>query len=71
MVAETSDSCFGFFLEKHFNNVIKHMYGIGGAGLGLGLVVSTTNKMVDGGLEKFGFFSRILEFNHFLTGLIL
>lgn len=57
------------FLEKHFNNVVKHMYGIGGAGLGLGLVVSTTNKMVDGGLEKFGFFSRILGIQSLFDGV--
>ena len=28
------------FLEKHFNNIVKNLGGIGGAGLGLGLVLT-------------------------------
>lgn len=57
------------FLEKHFNNVIKHIAGIGGAGLGLGLIVDTTNKLIDGGLEKFTFFSRVLGIRALFEGL--
>jgi hypothetical protein len=48
------------FLERHFNNIVKHLFGIGGAGLGLGLVTNMTNVVIDGALEKFSFFSRVL-----------
>lgn len=48
------------FLEKHFNNIVKHMGAIGGAGLGLGLVTNMTDTLVNGGVEKFSFFSRLL-----------
>lgn len=48
------------FLEKHFNNIVKHLFGIGGAGLGLGLVTNMTNVIMDGALDKFSFFSRVL-----------
>lgn len=57
------------FLEKHFNNVIRHIVGIGGAGLGLGLIVNVTDKLIDGGLEKFSFFSRVLGIQALFEGV--
>lgn len=48
------------FLEKHFNNIIKHLGAIGGAGLGLGLVNNLVDTIVSGGVNKFSFFSRTL-----------
>lgn len=48
------------FLEKHFNNIIKHSFAIGGAGLGIGLVTNMSNVIMDGALDKFSFFSRVL-----------
>lgn len=43
------------FLEKHFNNIVKHLLGIGGVGFGLGLVGNMTNVIMDGALDKFSF----------------
>lgn len=57
------------FLEKHFNNIVKHLFGIGGAGLGLGLVTNMTNVIMDGALEKFSFFSRVLGIRALFEGL--
>lgn len=48
------------FLEKHFNNIVKHLFAVGGAGLGLGLVTNMADVVMDGALEKFSFFSRVL-----------
>lgn len=48
------------FLEKHFNNIVKNLGGIGGAGLGLGLVTDLVDTLVNGGIDKFSFFSRLL-----------
>lgn len=57
------------FLEKHFNNIVKHLFGIGGAGLGLGLVGNMTNVIMDGALDKFSFFSRVLGIRALFDGL--
>lgn len=51
------------FLEKHFNNIIKHLGAIGGAGLGLGLVTNTVDAIVSGGVDKFSYFARVLGLN--------
>lgn len=48
------------FLEKHFNNIVKHLFPIGTAVGGLALVSNLTTTIVDGATEKFGFFSRVL-----------
>lgn len=48
------------FLEKHFNNIVKHMFVVGGAGLGLGLVSNMSDVVMDGAIGKFSFFSRVL-----------
>lgn len=48
------------FLEKHFNNIVKSIFAVGGAGLGLGLVSNLANTIIDGATEKFSFFSRVL-----------
>lgn len=57
------------FLEKHFNNIVKHIGAIGGAGLGLGLVTNLTDTIVNGAVEKFGFFSRVLGIRSLFTNL--
>lgn len=48
------------FFEKHFNNIIKHLGAVGGAGLGIGLVTNLTDTLVNGGVDKFSYFSRVL-----------
>ncbi len=57
------------FLEEHFNNIVRSMFGIGGAGLGLGLVTNFTNTIIDGATEKFGFFSRVLGLQSLFSNL--
>lgn len=57
------------FLEEHFNNIVRSIFGIGGAGLGLGLVTNFTNTIIDGATEKFGFFSRILGIKTLFSSL--
>lgn len=57
------------FLEKHFNNIIKHLGAVGGAGLGLGLVTNMTDTLVNGGVDKFGYFSRVLGLNTLFVNL--
>lgn len=60
--------CLDFF-EKHFNNIVKHMFGIGGAGLGLGLLKNMADIVIDGATERFSFFSNILGLNVLFTNL--
>lgn len=57
------------FLEKHFNNIVKHLFGIGGAGLGIGLALNLTDTIVDGATEKFSFFSRVLGLSSLFSKL--
>lgn len=57
------------FLEKHFNNIVKHLFGLGGAGLGLGLVTNMSSVVMDGALDKFSFFSRVLGLRALFEGL--
>lgn len=57
------------FLEKHFNNIVKSLFGIGGAGLGLALVTNFSNTIIDGATEKFGFFSRVLGIKTLFSNL--
>lgn len=57
------------FLEKRFNNIIKHLFGIGGAGLAVGEVVNVSLTIQDGAIEKFGFFSRLLGIQAIFNGV--
>ena len=57
------------FLEKHFNNIIKHLGAIGGAGLGLGLVNNLVDTVVNGGVDKFSYFARLLGLNSLFSNL--
>lgn len=57
------------FLEKHFNNVIKHLFAMGGAGLAIGEIVNISTTIQDGALEKFGFFSRMLGIQAIFNGV--
>lgn len=57
------------FLERNFNNLIKHIGAIGGAGLGLGLVTNLTDTLVNGGVEKFSYFSRVLGLSSLFSNL--
>lgn len=59
------------FLEKHFNNIVKHLLGIGGVGFGLGLVGNMTNVIMDGALDKFSFSPVSWGFVRFLRAWIL
>lgn len=57
------------FLEKHFNNIVKHLGAIGGAGLGLGLVTNMVDTIVSGGVGKFSYFARVLGLNSLFSNL--
>lgn len=57
------------FLEKHFNNVIKHMFGIGGAGLAIGEVANVATSIYDGCAEKFSWFTNLLALPTIFNGL--
>lgn len=57
------------FLEKHFNNIVKHLGVIGGAGLGLGLVTNMVDTIVSGGVDKFSYFARVLGLNTLFSNL--
>lgn len=57
------------FLEKHFNNVVKHLFGIGGAGLAIGEIGNIASVVMDGATEKFSFFSRMLGIQAIFSGL--
>lgn len=57
------------FFEKHFNNIIKHLGAIGGAGLGIGLVTNLTDTLVNGGIDKFSYFSRVLGIGTLFSNL--
>lgn len=57
------------FFEKHFNNIIKHLGVVGGAGLGIGLVTNLTDTLVNGGLDKFSYFSRVLGIGTLFSNL--
>lgn len=57
------------FFEKHFNNIIKHLGAVGGAGLGIGLVTNLTDTLVNGGVDKFSYFSRVLGIGTLFSNL--
>lgn len=57
------------FLELHFNNIVKHLGGIGGAGLGLGLATNLADTIIDGSADKFSYFSRLLGLNTLFSNL--
>ena len=57
------------FLEKHFNNIVKSIFGVGGAGLGIGLIANLSGTIIDGATEKFGFFSRVLGLETLFSNL--
>ena len=57
------------FFEKHFNNIIKHLGAVGGAGLGIGLVTNLTDTLVNGGIDKFSYFSRVLGIGTLFSNL--
>ena len=57
------------FLELHFGNIIKHMGAIGGAGLGLGLVTNLAGTIIDGSVNRFSYFARLLGLNTLFSNL--
>lgn len=57
------------FLEKHFNNVIKHLFSVGGAGLAISEIVNVALTIQDGAIEKFGYFSRMLGIQAIFNGI--
>lgn len=57
------------FFEKHFNNIIKHLGSVGGAGLGIGLITNLTDTLVNGGVDKFSYFSRVLGIGTLFSNL--
>ena len=57
------------FLELHFNNLIKHMGAIGGAGLGIGLVTNLADTIIDGSVDRFSYFARLLGLNSLFSNL--
>lgn len=48
------------FLELRFNTIIKHLSKVGTGGLAVGLLANMTDSIVNGAVDKFGFFSRVL-----------
>lgn len=48
------------FLEKHFNNIVRHLFGIGGATLAVGELGNIASTIYDGCAEKFSWFTNIL-----------
>ena len=60
---------FDGFFEKHFNNIVKSIFGVGGAGLGIGLIANLSGTSLDGATEKFGFFSRVLGLETLFSNL--
>lgn len=57
------------FLELHFNNIVKHLPAIGGAGLGIGLATNLTDTIIDGSVDKFSYFSSLLGLNTLFSNL--
>ena len=48
------------FLEKHFNNIVRHLFGIGAAGLAVGELGNIASSVYDGCAEKFSWFTNLL-----------
>lgn len=48
------------FLEKHFNNIVRHLFGIGGAGLAVGELANIADTIYNGCSDKFSWFTNLL-----------
>ena len=48
------------FLEKHFNNIVRHLFGIGGATLAVGELGNIASSVFDGCSDKFSWFTNLL-----------